>query len=409
MEPIAQTTDAVHWDTRYVLTRSLIVQVTEQGRLVANNSVSRTPQQLSPHILIVLLCFLEGTTPRAAFEQLRDDDWEIDTEEFEAVVAKMIRLNYLTPVAEGDGQTEAVSLASQGFASGLSHHHMLRDVQRVMTYRAAIFKHAAGQDVLEIGCGTGILSIFAAQAGARRIVAVEESEIGHLARAMFEANGCAGRVDLRLANSRDVELDAPVDLIIHEIINTDPFSENILPYVDDARRRFLKPGGRLIPHRLEVCCVGFEVDEKTRVLREAGELAGLYGVNFDPFIQWLDEAKAVRRANPRQYGAEGRILSDESRLFDIDLYDDVTQLPPEVVVPLTIRHRGLLGGVTVYFRAHLDAAIRLTNAPFALPTHWGRKQERFPTPHPVRVGDEIILKARLETQIGYQRLVVELG
>jgi len=104
---------------------------------------------------------------------------------------------------------------------------------------------------------------------------------------MFRANGCDGIVELRRANSRDVELDEPADLIIHEILGIEPFEENILPVIADARRRLLRPGGRLLPRRLELCGIGVEAaeppleTEDERMLAEARELPGLYGLDFE--------------------------------------------------------------------------------------------------------------------------------
>ncbi|GFS39673.1 protein arginine methyltransferase 6 [Actinidia rufa] len=52
------------------------------------------------------------------------------------------------------------------------HEEMIKDRVRTETYRAAIMQHQnyiAGKVVVDVGCGTGILSIFCAQAGAKRV------------------------------------------------------------------------------------------------------------------------------------------------------------------------------------------------------------------------------------------------
>jgi len=102
--------------------------------------------------------------------QLQEEEWAVDEEEFETVVQRMVWLNFLTPIsANGQGKKASsaeAALADGVFASALAQYVMLRDFQRVLTYKSAIFRHVAGRDMLEIGCGTGILSIFAAQAGA---------------------------------------------------------------------------------------------------------------------------------------------------------------------------------------------------------------------------------------------------
>ncbi len=61
--------------------------------------------------------------------------------------------------------------------SQLEHQAMmLRDRRRMDAYRAAILGQPdvfRGKVVLDVGCGTGVLSLWAAQAGARRVHAVE--------------------------------------------------------------------------------------------------------------------------------------------------------------------------------------------------------------------------------------------
>ena len=199
-----------------------------------------------------------------------------------------------------------MSLAQDGFASILSHHHMLRDTVRVLAYQSAIARHSRGCSVVEVGCGTGILSIFAARAGARRVVAIEESEIAIVAQRMFRANGC-DEIELRRTNSRDVELDEPADLLIHEILGVDPFAENLLPAVLDARERLLRPGGRLLPSRVQVLCLGLEVEPRPHrdmdyILAEAAEIQRLYGVDLGPVLDLLAETDPRQLVPPLEDG-----------------------------------------------------------------------------------------------------------
>jgi methylase of polypeptide subunit release factors len=72
------------------------------------------------------------------------------------------------------------------------HEEMLKDKVRTKTYMNSIVqnKHLfRGKVVLDVGCGTGILSMFAAKAGARKVYAIECAGIAKAAQAIVEANG----------------------------------------------------------------------------------------------------------------------------------------------------------------------------------------------------------------------------
>jgi len=311
------------WHLPYAVSRSLVLQIDPGGKLLARTSVSREPHVLAFDGLPVLLAFAGGSTPTDALARLRTK-WKIADDGYATVVTALVAQNLLTPA---DDAGAASSPATGGFASLLSHFNMVSDSVRVMSYQRAIQRHCRGKTVVEIGCGSGILSIFAAQAGARRVIAIEESRIADLAMEMFRANGVADRIELRRANSRDVSLDERADVIIHEVLGSDPFSENLLPFIEDARARFLAPNGRLIPSVLEVCCVGFEVLDqpyldKSSANARLSELEGLYGLDFSAFRGFVDAEPLLFRRPLGELGKnqfEPRILTDETQLYRLDL------------------------------------------------------------------------------------------
>ncbi len=135
---------------------------------------------------------------------------------------------------------------------------------------------------------------------------------------MFEANGVADRVELRRANSRDVTVEEPAVVIIHEVLGIDPFRENVLPCIEDARERLLAPGGRLIPFALDVECVGFEVGDRpyldrARACAELSELGGLYGVDFAAYRRALNDARSDPFPRPLERSARRSSCRASSR------------------------------------------------------------------------------------------------
>jgi protein arginine N-methyltransferase 1 len=400
------------WDAPYIISGSLRLEVSPAGKLEMSGSPSRKPQEAQLDAIPVLLGFATGATPRDVFDRLRKD-WEIEEAGFTEVVEMMETQELLTPTGENGPR-----LPDSGFGSVHAHFVMVRDPVRVFSYRSAIERHARGKNVAEIGCGTGVLSLFAARAGARRVTAIEETRISQVAARMFAANGYSDLIDLRVANSRDVELDEPADLIIHEILGIDPFEENLLPYLEDARRRLLRPGGRFLPYRLEVCCMGIELEEplnaeEDRTLEEAKEFSGLYGLDFGPFL----EALAVSRLRSvatrtwidgkRRFGP--RILSEEQRFLDIDFARDSLDFDGyTATIPLRIVREGMLEGAVVFFRAHLDEQTQLTTSPLAPPTCWGWSLRHFSKRVQVSPGGEVTLTVEIGHRGGVQGLKLDL-
>ena len=95
------------------------------------------------------------------------------------------------------------------------HRWMLRDTERNEAYRRAL-AHVVkpGEVVLDMGAGTGILSIFAAAAGAKKVYAVERTGISHVAREVIAANGYAETIDVIHSDLEDVSLPGKVDVIV---------------------------------------------------------------------------------------------------------------------------------------------------------------------------------------------------
>src|SRR5258708_641008 len=126
--------------------------------------------------------------------------------------------------------------------------HMIEDQVRLDAYARAIRKTVRpGSVVLEIGSGPGIFAVLACQLGASRVYAIESDPIIQVAREIAAANGCADRIEFIEDLSTRVTLPVQADVIISDLRGVLPFFQSHLPSIADARRRFLAPGGTLIP------------------------------------------------------------------------------------------------------------------------------------------------------------------
>ena len=175
--------------------------------------------------------------------------------------------------------------------------NMLQDYVRTGTYHAAIAENAAdfaGRTVLDCGAGTGILALFAATAGARKVYAVEASGMAAHARALCAGNGAAGaRVEVVAGRVEEVVLPERVDVIVSEPMGTCLFNERMCESLLVARDRFLAPGGRLFPALGRLHAAPFADEALVAEVRARGAFwaqTDFYGVDLTPLF--ADGARA---------------------------------------------------------------------------------------------------------------------
>ncbi|KAJ7837700.1 protein arginine N-methyltransferase [Mycena leptocephala] len=131
------------------------------------------------------------------------------------------------------------------------HEEMLKDSVRTGSYRSAIVNNGhlfKGKTVLDVGCGTGILSMFAAKAGAKHVVGIDMSNIIDQAQKIIEANGFKDTITLVKGKLEESELPyQEFDIIISEWMGYFLLYESMLDTVLLARDKYLKKGGLIFP------------------------------------------------------------------------------------------------------------------------------------------------------------------
>eukprot|EP01006_Ploeotia_vitrea_P056790 TRINITY_DN68127_c4_g1_i1.p1 TRINITY_DN68127_c4_g1~~TRINITY_DN68127_c4_g1_i1.p1 ORF type:complete len:265 (-),score=40.57 TRINITY_DN68127_c4_g1_i1:173-925(-) len=127
---------------------------------------------------------------------------------------------------------------------------MLEDTRRMDAYYNAIMKnkhHFEGKVVMDVGAGSGILSIWAAMAGAKKVYGIEATQVTKYARQLVKSMKLDDRVSIIQCTAEDVELPEKVDVIISEWMGYFLLRESMLDSVLVARDKWLKPGGCLYP------------------------------------------------------------------------------------------------------------------------------------------------------------------
>ena len=258
---------------------------------------------------------------------------------------------------------------------------MLRDGVRNEAYRHAL-NHLVkpGDRVLDMGAGTGILSVFAAAAGAGKVYAVERTEVAAVARRVAEANGHADRIVVLEADLEDVTLPEQVDVIVSEWMGGLGVDENMLAPLVMARDRWLKPGGRIIPGRVTALAAPASVADFDEAL--AYWRSSPHGVDLGVIA-----SMTVHEKFPTQtYLTADELLAPPRMLWTHDPYTcslDEADRPFTSKLAFVADRPGTMTGFVAWFTAEMGDGEILTNAIGAPDTHWGRTL--FPLEQPVEV------------------------
>ncbi len=244
------------------------------------------------------------------------------------------------------------------------HAALVGDEPRTRAFFRAIESAVTpGCRVLDVGTGTGILALHAARLGAE-VVAVEESDMFDYARAMARANNAS--IDFRHGNVKTLAPDAiaPVDVIVSEMIGNILLEEEIIP-IFAAARRFLKPGGRLIPSRVRfhaAPCFSERVDQASAFWRTPH-----FDLDWSPLAACMDHHPLLDRE------PHAALIGPGVPLPWIELAE-ATDDRHAATVLLTPDRDAVLNAVMIWWEAELAPGIVLSQAPAdAWPgQHWFR-------------------------------------
>merc|ERR1719353_242796 len=114
----------------------------------------------------------------------------------------------------------------------------MRAYHSAIMYNKSMFE---GKVVLDVGTGSGVLAIWAAQAGASKVYAVEYTDMASHAKNLIEGNGLSGIVEVIQSSVEELDLPCKVDIIVSEWMGYILLRESMLDSVIRARNKWLKP------------------------------------------------------------------------------------------------------------------------------------------------------------------------
>ncbi|XP_051542452.1 histone-arginine methyltransferase CARM1 isoform X1 [Myxocyprinus asiaticus] len=265
--------------------------------------------------------------------------------------------------------------------------NMLQDYLRIATYQKAILLNDVDfkdKVVLDVGCGTGILSFFAVQAGAKKVYAVEASSVAKYAEILVKSNNMSDRITVLSGKIEEVSCPEKVDVIISEPMGYMLLNDRMLESYLHAKH-WLKPTGTMFPTSSDIHLAPFS-DEQLYMEHHARSsfwnqscfygmnLSGLHSSAVDEFFK-----------QPIVDTFDIQILMARSVKYSINFLEAKEEDLHWIEIPFVFKMRqsGLIHGLVFWFDVAFVGSrmtVWLSTAPNEPLTHWYQVRCLLQTP-----------------------------
>ncbi|XP_030625760.1 histone-arginine methyltransferase CARM1 [Chanos chanos] len=274
--------------------------------------------------------------------------------------------------------------------------NMLQDYLRTATYQKAILLNEIDfkdKVVLDVGCGTGILSFFAVQAGAKKVYAVEASSVARYAEILVKSNNLSDRITVLSGKIEEVSCPEKVDVIISEPIGYMLLNERMLEsYL--YSKHWLKPKGMMFPTYSDIHLAPF-TDEQLYLEHYARSnfwqqscfygvnLSGLHSAAVDEFFR-----------QPIVDTFDMQILMAKSVKYNINFLEAKEEDLHRMEIPFVFKllQSGLIHGLAFWFDVAFVGSrmtVWLSTSPNEPLTHWYQVRCLLQTPLFAKMGQTL--------------------
>lgn len=278
------------------------------------------------------------------------------------------------------------------------HLEMLLDKSRTEAYRQVIVNNSAflrNKVVMDLGCGTGIISLFCAQLSQPTMVyAVEASSMAEYTKRLVKQNGFEDVVTVLHGRAEEIKLPEKVDVLVSEWMGNCLLFEFMVESVLLARDRWLREGGVMWPSSSALVLVPCQAH--SYYMEKMSFWEQPYGLDFTP-LQPLAQQEFFSKPKFSHLMEPDDCLSTPSDVISLDMYtlqvQDLEEMKGQF--HFDVRRSGVFHGFTAWFTVHFEslmeegATVELHTGPNSEQTHW--KQTLFMLDRPISVhkGDTI--------------------
>ncbi len=294
--------------------------------------------------------------------------------------------------SEGDDSHYFQSYAHYGI-----HEEMLKDTTRTETYKQFILSNSdyfKDKIVLDVGCGTGILSMFAAEAGAKLVFAIDQSEIAYQAMDIVRENKLDHVVKVKKCNAEDFVLPeniVKVDIIISEWMGYFLLFESMLDTILTCRDKLLAKDGMVYPDGCSMSLAAISDHELWDGKIDFWD--NVHGYKMSCMKKHVMREALIDIVDPK------KIVSKPTEIVKFDIMTvKVEDLDYEEEFELCVTKTALCTGIVGYFdigfQGRVSNPLSFSTSWESIPTHW--KQTIFLFPEKLSVDEGEMLKCAIQ-------------
>ena len=273
------------------------------------------------------------------------------------------------------------------------HRKMLADTVRNEAFAKALRAAVKpGSVVADIGAGTGFLGFLASRLGARECHLYESGDVWAVGKRIAERNKIKNCAFIH-RHSTQVKKPSQADVVVSETLGNYALEEHILETMNDARERYLKPGGTLIPRGLTQYACPIVSDRLLKEIDVWGDVG--YDINFAPARE-----VAFHNAYVRTVTAADLFPGDgAAQTIDAIDFSQPNDSRRTLSAQWKMTADAAVYGCALWWEAELIPGVTLSTGPFAPPTHWEQIVLFLLEPLKVTAGDALLLNITSDTRM----------
>lgn len=273
------------------------------------------------------------------------------------------------------------------------HVPMMNEQNRNQAYFDAL-KAVVKPDltVFEIGTGSGLLAMMAAECGAKNVTTCEVVPLIAETASQIIADNQFNNIKVITKKSTDInigaELKAQADILVSEIFSSELLGEHVLPSLEDAKKRLLKPQGKVIPAAGSIMVALFTGDDIRRNLL----VEDSFGFNLQGFNKIVSNKRMIARND-----LNIELLSDGIAAFSFDFERQSTFPAQSKSIAITASKAGLCYGLVQWMQLDMngDQEVMFENHPSQTSkvSNWQQCAYLFDAPIAVKAGQTVTINA----------------